>query len=254
MVREGKLHAAAEVLESIPEQYREQFEADALDIDIRSRMALANGRIQEVQQHLKERRYEQARAALEKAESLWVDCPGLEEAKRAYQNSQQTDQMVGYELQTAKEQLAQGNFAGAREAMEFALTTMPDEPEVQRLLAEVNQREKKALLDQALARASEAAGQEQLGRAINSWREAVELLEEDDPLRVELVGRIEAARKEAVGGAIVALQPARVVRLRPAGLLVGGGLSKRTLIGLLGAVGVAIAVLGGLVAYLGMSQ
>ncbi|MFO8006646.1 MAG: protein kinase [Candidatus Brocadiia bacterium] len=252
MVRDGVLGAAAQVLEQVPEEFHEQFEVDAVEIDIKSRMALAKGRVQEARDHLAEKRYEEAHAALEKAGELWANCPGLEEVKQAYQNSQQTDQMVGYELQTARQQLADANFAAAREAMEFALTTMPDEPEVKRLLEEIDRREKQALLEQALRQGAEAADENRLAKAINHWQKALELLDEDDPRREKLTRRIGAAREKAVGTDIVSLRPATVVRLRPASILVGGGLSRRTLVGLLALVVVAIAIVGGLLLYLSM--
>jgi len=248
LATEAKLAEAMDVLKELPEQLTRSKQVQSLVSHIRSQMNLARKRVEGVTKMLAEKRYEEAENALAGVEKVWVNCPGLEDARRRLEGSRQTEEMVGYELTEAREQLEAGNFTQARAALQFALSTTPDSPRVKKLLAEIERREKKATLRNALQGGKKAFDQGHYRDAVRCWKSAMELLPEGDERRARLEKSIKRAKEQALGTEVVALAPARLVRLEPTGVF-SGAASIGNLLGVLLFVVVSILLLGAMFVY-----
>ncbi|MGD2175915.1 MAG: protein kinase, partial [Candidatus Brocadiaceae bacterium] len=249
----GRLDEALEIVESVPEEFVEKEELESLAINIKSRMALARKRVEGIEKMLEERQFDKAEDALAKAERTWVDCPGLAEARKKLESTRQTEEMVHYELAEAKEQMEEGNYARAREVLQFALSTSPDQPDVKRLLEEIDRREKKALLRRALSEGKAAYEEGDFRKAMRCWKNALGILPEDDPGREKLAEKVRTAQEKALGTQIVPLEPSPVVALQPARSGGAGLFGRSSLFGLLVFVGTAIALIGGFLVFLVLS-
>ncbi|MFO7959046.1 MAG: protein kinase [Candidatus Brocadiia bacterium] len=221
LATEAKLGEAMKVLKELPKQLASSKQVRSLVSHIQSQMNLAKKRVEGVSKMLADKRYEEAEKALESVEKVWVNCPGLEDARRRLEGSRQTEEMVGYELGEAKEQLEAGNFAQARAALQFAMSTTPDSPEVKKLLAEIERRERKATLRNALQGGKKAFEEGHYRDAARCWQTALELLPEGDERRAKLEKNVRLAKQQALGTEVVPLELARVVRLEPTGVFSG---------------------------------
>ncbi len=232
LATEAKLAQAREVLEELPERLSRNKQVAALISHVESQMALAKKRVEGVSRMLDQKRFEEAEKALASAAKVWVNCPGLEDARHRLEGSRQTEQMVGYELREAKKQLEEGNFTEARAALQFALSTTPDSPEVKALLAEIERRESKTTLRNALQAGKKSFDEGHYRDAARCWEAALAVLPQQDKRRPKLEQNIRVAKQKALGKEIVPLEPAQLVQLKPAGIL-SGFVSMGNLLGLL---------------------
>ncbi|MFW6188827.1 MAG: protein kinase domain-containing protein [Planctomycetota bacterium] len=247
---EGKLDEALDVLESVPEEFAESEGAAAAVVNAKSRRVVAEKKVGQAEHLIEEQELEEAEELLEQVENLWVNCPGLKEARIALQNSRETAEMLDYELAEVRSYLDEGSYQEARDALQFALSTMPDHPQVQKLLKEIEKGQKQNLFRQTLKEGKRAFKEGEYRRAVRSWRTTLDLLPEDDKRREKLEHKLAQARARlAETGGVVMLKPAQVVPLRPASAGALGTANKPLVIALMAVVG-AIVLVGGLVAVL----
>jgi serine/threonine protein kinase/predicted metal-dependent hydrolase len=230
---EGKLTESLEVLRSVPSQVAGRYGVSAFTRNVKSRMSLAKRRLDGIPAMLGEHRHAEAEKVVASVGRMWVDCPGLEEARRLVKASRETREMVDYEVAEVRRHLEQGETAEARKALEFALTTMPDNPAVKALQEEIDLREKAAMLKAALAEGKKAFEQENYRDAARYWTTACEVLPEGDPRRERLLASVQAAREKWLAHGVVRLEVSQVVSLREARRPLGGLLSARLLLPLL---------------------
>ncbi len=212
----GRLNESLEVLDSIPAQIGRAHGLPAFIRNVQSRMALAKRRIASIGKLLEERRTDEAEKLLGSVRRMWVDCPGLSDAKRQVAASRETSQMVEYELAEVRRYLEEGNTAEARRAVDFALQTMPDNPEVKLLVAEIERRERAGLLRTTLTEGRKAFDKGDFREAVRYWTAAFEALPPDDERRQKVHAKIETAREKWLERDVVLLEDSEVVLLRPA--------------------------------------
>jgi len=217
----GRLNESLAVLEEIPSDFNQSHGIPAFIRNVKSRMALARRRADSIPGLLEQRRQADAEKVLASVQRMWVDCPGLEDARRLVEGSRETEQMVEYELQEVKRHLESGETAEARTALEFALSTMPDNPQVKQLLAEITRRERASLLKNALTEGKKAFEEGNYRDAVQYWTAACEALSEDDERRQKLMHSIENARRRWMAEGVVRLEESEVVLLKKAGGLFG---------------------------------
>jgi serine/threonine protein kinase len=213
----GKLDESLEVLESVPSEFHKSHGVPAFVRNVKSRMNLARKRIDSIPKLLEERRHEEAEKVVASIARMWEGCPGLEGACRQVQASRETNEMVEFGLAEVRRQLEQGQTAEARQALEFALSTAPDNPSVKALLEQIQGREKAALLRNALAEGKKAFDQGNFRDAVHYWAAAAEVLRPEDERRQKLLASIEAAKQKWLTEGVVRLKESEVVLLKPAG-------------------------------------
>ncbi|MHC4479933.1 MAG: hypothetical protein ACYS1C_03060, partial [Planctomycetota bacterium] len=253
-VEEGRLNEALELLESVPTDIAEPHSIEVMVLEVKSQMAEAEKKLEGLAELLKERRFEQAEQLLKEAQQTWAECPGLEEAARQLQGSRQTAEMVEYELAEVTKHLQAGQLTEARQAIEFAMNAMPDNPRVRELLAQIERRENAVLLKNALGRGNQAFEEGKFMAAGRFWQTACDLLEEDDERRAKLLDNIAVAKRRALEEEVVPLAEATVVPLweRGHGPPTRSSRSKHVYLYVFAAIGVAIAVASAFVIYLAL--
>jgi tetratricopeptide (TPR) repeat protein/predicted Ser/Thr protein kinase len=239
LTEEGKLKEAIEAFQQVPEEFGGPHSLSVLVLEVKSRMEEAKQKVARAIELVKERQVKEAQELLAAAAATWTACPGLDDARLQVQNAQATEQMVEYELAEVKQHVEQGQLAEARRAIEFAMSTMPENPHVKAILAELEQRETAALLKNAVAAGRAAFEDGHFAEAARVWTRAAEMLPARDERRAKLMERVADARRRAVQGEVVLLEEPKVILLRPRGRTEKGGLAKPTrvlLICLLGAI------------------
>ncbi len=253
LANEGKLDAALEILRDVPEDLPDHEQAQAFSINVRSRMAVATKRLEEASRLIEERELDQAEKKLESVANAWVNCPGLEEAQRELQNTRETEEMLKYELQEVRQFLEKGEFSQAREALQFALSTMPDNPQVKALHARIEQGQKEAVFANTVLEGKKAFDAGSYRDAVRCWTAARDMLPEGDQRRQVLLEQLRGARGKLAASGIVLLQPAQVVALSLAGPPEEGPIPTRVLLTILLAMLGAIVLVGGVVVVLALS-
>ncbi len=210
---EGKLHEAIEVAESIPEDLAESDGMPALIITVKSRMVLCEKKLAGLPALIEEQRFDDAEKALAEIEKTWVDCPGLEKVREQLRTTRDTARMLDYELEEVKGFIAEQKFSQAREALEFAIATMPDNPQVKALNIQIERGEKAALFMNTLAEGQRAFKEQDYRGALQFWTTTRDLLPEGDGRRAKLDEKMAAARQGIVQGGVVALSEPQVVAL-----------------------------------------
>ena len=217
----GKLNESLQTLESVPSEFGQRLGVPAFVRNVKSRMSLAQRRIESIPRLLEEHKHEEAEKILSSVERMWEDCPGLEEARRQAQTTRETHQMVEYELAEVKRHLEQGQVAEARQALEFALSTMPENPMVKTLWEQIDRREKEAVLKSSLAEGNKAFQEGSFRDAVRCWSTALEALPENDERRAKLEANLAVAKKKWMSEGVVRLEESEVVLLKPARRLFG---------------------------------
>lgn len=253
LASEGKLNEAMAALTSVPAEFAEPHGMEVLILDVKSRMAEAEQKLAGWGELVRERRFDDAESLLNEVASAWADCPGLEDARRQLHGGRETQEMVEYELSEVEKHLQNGQLAEARQAIDFAMRTMPDNPRVKELSAEIERREKAALLKNAVAQGRKAFEEGRFMQATRFWLSACDLLPEDDERHKKLVENIGVARRRALEEEVVRLEEAKVVLLSPRGEESGSGLSTKKLLFVLAAVGVAVVLAAAAVVFLVLS-
>lgn len=252
LARAARLNESLEVLQSVPADLVEAHGVGDLLGEVKSQMEEAKAKLAGLADLLRVRSYGEADELLQGVASTWADCPGLEEARRQLQSGRETEQMVDYELAEVEKYLESNQPGEARQALEFAMTTMPENPRVKELAAEIGRREKAALLKSALSEGKKAFDEGLFSDAARHWATAAGMLPEDDKRRPKLLEHIANARREALAsGTVVRLEEAVVVALQEAG---GTAASPtRALALILFAIVAAIIIVAGIVLSLAMS-
>jgi serine/threonine protein kinase len=207
LASEGKLTEAVQVLESVPDEFAKAADVPAVIGNLKSRMVLAQRKLQGIPKLLEQRRIQDAAKALASVQQAWVDCPGLAEAHKQLQSSRETEQMVQYELAEAKKYMEDNQFGEARKALGFASSTMPDSPVVKSLLAQIEKKEKAYQFMTALAEAQRAYEEQRYRDAIRFWRSARGVLAEGDERRKKISEKIARVMAEVPELKPVLLQP-----------------------------------------------
>jgi serine/threonine protein kinase len=245
LMEAGQLNEALEVLQSLPQDAADPHGVEVLILDVKSRMEEAQGKLKGLAPLLEKRDFEAAEQLLNEVGRIWTDCPGLEQAQRQLQGSRDTEQMVQYELSEVRKHLEEGRVGEARQAFEFAKSTMPDSALVRQIEAEIARKEKELLVRNAVAEGKKAFQDGRFSQAAKLWATAAEQLPEQDARRKKLLENIAVARRRSLQTEVVKLEPARVVALQPHGLVAGGssrGLLTYLLAGIVGAVGLVGAL------------
>jgi len=248
LAEDGKLEESLETLQTIPVDVVDARSMSVMVLEIKSRKAEAEQKVARATQLLQQRDFVDAEKLLDEAGKVWVACPGLEESRRQLKGARETEGMIEYELVQVKKHLEDGQLAEARRAIQFAMTTMPDNPQVKELLLEIDRKERAALLKNAIAAGNKAFDGGRFAEAARQWTAACRLLPEGDERHNKLLENIEAAKRKALAGEVVRLEEAQVVRLGE--VTKGAG---RKLVLVLFAVVAAIAVLGVFVLSLALS-
>jgi serine/threonine protein kinase len=241
----GRLSEATEALRDVPEDLAKPAGVPNLVLGIRSKMALAKKQLEDIPKLLAERQMTDAAKVYSEVRRMWATCPGLAEAEKQLKSSKETEEMVDYELAEARKFLDQDQMEEARQAMGFALSTMPDNPEVKKLLAEVERKEKTFKLMSALAEAQRAQDEERFQDSIRLWRRTLEMLPKGD------------ARQQKVAARISNLEQQHP-EVKPVVLNAWGGEEQATegkgtliILGVLGTAVVLVALLVGILLLLG---
>ena len=239
LTEDGKLDEALEILQTIPGDVVESRTMSVLVLEIKSKKAEAEQKVARAAELLQQRNFVEAEKLLDDTGKVWVTCPGLEEARRQLKGARETEGMVEYELVQVKEHLAGGQLAEARRAIQFAMTTMPDNPQVKELLLEIEIAEKAGLLKNAIAAGNKAFEGGRFAEAARQWTAACKALPDGDERKAKLLENTEVAKRKALEGEVVRLEVAQVVRLGE----VTKGAGRMLVLALFAVVG-AIAVLG----------
>ena len=250
LATEGRLVEAVEILERVPAEFAEVTDVDALLINVKSRMVLAQKKVEGVAELIKQRRYDEAEKVLSSVAQAWVGCPGVDEARAELHDSRETDRIVEFELQEVRKFLEEGRTTEAREALEFASATRKDHPLVKEFRARIELQAGRAVLKSALGEGKKAFGEARYPDAVAYLKAAVELIPDEDtnkPKVLEMLAAAEAKvreaeearrRAEAEAAALEAMRQARGPWYRQPLVLI--------LIGVLG----AIVVIGGFIIHL----
>jgi len=223
LAADGRLNESLEVLRSVPAEFAVPAEVPDLIGAVQERMAQARKRLAAVPQLLAQLRYDDARQAIESVASAWVDCPGLEEARKQLESNEETVRMVEYELAQVKEHLDKGEFSEARKALEFALTALPQHPDVRRMQEEIDRREKSALLKNAVARARKAFDEGRFQEALQLWQSAAAMLPEGAETRRRIEENAALARRKLQeASAAIEQEPEERSPFRAMTLVLGG--------------------------------
>lgn len=196
LAAEGRLNESVEVLQSIPDEFAEPEHVAGFVADVNSRMEQARASVTTVSELLEQQqRYDEAEQALNSVAQTWVDCPGLEEARTQLQRARETEKMVEYELAEVRRHLDDGKFAQARQAIDFALTAMPDNPRVRELQDAIHAAEEAALAKNALGAGNKAFAEGRFAEAARCWTTARDMLSDNDQGRQKLGRNIATARR-----------------------------------------------------------
>jgi serine/threonine protein kinase len=239
---QGKLNEALEVLQSVPPEMGEPHRTTVVILDVKSRMEEAGKKLAGVAPLMQQRKFADAEKLLDDVARVWANCPGLEEARTHLKGARDTEGMVEYELAEVRKHLESGQLGHARQALEFAKSTMPDNPHVRELAVEIERREKAALLKNAIAGGNKAFEATRIGDAIRFWAEAAQMLPETDERRGKLLENIETAKRKAVQSGVVRLEEARVVPLQELGASVPA--QAKALVYVLFGIGALITIVG----------
>ncbi len=226
---EGKLQEAIEVAESIPEDLAETDGMPALVITVKSRMVLCEKKLAGVPALIEGQRFDEAEKALSEIEKAWVGCPGLEKVQAQLRTSRETARMLDYELEEVKGFIAGQKFAEAKEALQFALDTMPDNPQVQDLAAQIEKGEKATLFVNSLSEGQRAFKEGDYRAALQFWGTTQSMLPKGDGRRAKLEEKMTAARQGLVQSGVVALSEPQVVALTES-VEAAGPISNSTLL------------------------
>jgi serine/threonine protein kinase len=195
-IQAGKLEDGLERLKTI----------DPKDLDVTSDIASVEATMEECRRNLRTARElvkgyetEAAQKTIAVVERTWPECPGFEEARQEVQTLAQSESMIEYELKEADRLLEEANFIEAREAMQFAVTSMPEHPKVKAKLAAIERAESKTAIEQYLLEGKGCFEQKRFEEAAFHWKAAADLLPEDAPRKDALLKRIEDARERAKG-------------------------------------------------------
>jgi serine/threonine protein kinase len=250
---QGRLREALQMAESVPEEFAESQGVPAFIITVKSRMVLAEKKLAAVPKLIEEQRFDDAAKALADIAKAWVDCPGLTEAQAQLRTTRDTAQMLDYELTEVKNFIAESKFSQAREALQFAIATMPDNPQVKALLSQIERGEKQTLFTNTLNEGQRAFQEGDYRGAVQFWTATTELLPKNDPRRTKMEEKMTAARQKIVEGGVVALSEPAVVALvdsastRPP-------VPMKVLIIVLAAVMGAVLLMGGIVLVLNSGE
>jgi len=214
LAAEGRLTDALAVAETIPAEFAEANGVPAFIITVKSRMVLAEKKVGAVASLIEQQKFEEAEQVLSDVEKAWVNCPGLEEARNQLRTSRETAQMLDYELAEVKSFLAEGKFTQAREALQFAIATMPDNPQVKSLMTQIERGERAALFMNTLNEGQRAFREGDYRQAARFWTTTLELLPKNDDRRAKLEAKLRAAREKIIESGVVALSEPQVVQLR----------------------------------------
>ncbi len=193
---QGDLTKSLETLEPIPEEFALPAHLPDFIGKVTSRMEVARRMLSAVSQLLEERNCDEAQKLIDNIATVWVDCAGLAEARTQLAQARETEQMLDYELTEVQRHLESGQFAEARKALEFARSTMPDNPRVRQLEDAIERGEKVALVKKVFARGKAAFDKGDVVGAVGIWQEARELLPEGDQLRQSIQKSIDAAQQK----------------------------------------------------------
>ncbi len=193
---QSDLTNALAILESVPEEFALSAHLPDFVRKVRSRMDLATQKLSTVSQLLDWRKCDEAGKLIDSIAMVWVDCPGLSEARTRLAQARETEQMLDYELTEAQRHLEGGQFAEARKAVEFARTTMPDNPRIKLLEDAIERQEKVALVNKAFARGKAAFDKGDVVGAVAIWQEVRELLPEGDQFRQTIQKNIDAVQQK----------------------------------------------------------
>jgi serine/threonine protein kinase len=188
----GRLSEAMEALTGIPEDLAGPAEVPNLILSIKSKMALAKKQLEDIPKLLAERKSTDAAKVFSQVRRMWATCPGLEDAEKLLKSSKETEEMVQYELAEARKFLEQDQMEEARQAMGFALSTMPDNPAVKQLLRQIERKEKAFRLMTALAEAQRAQDEERFQDSVRLWRRTLDMVAKGDARREKVIAKIQA--------------------------------------------------------------
>ncbi len=233
---EGKLRESVEVLQSVPEELAERAHVASFIERVKTSMELAKKKVAAISAALEEGRYDEVEKAIDGIAQTWVDCPGLEEARVQLEGSRETEKMLEYQLGQVRQLLQDGEFLKAREASDFAASTMPNDPRVKKLAAAIDRAEKDALFQNVVAEARKVFEQGEIADAILYWAEAGDLLPPNDGRHKKLKANV-ARAQNMLRGALEEQRQARQQR-------------TRTLVVVLAVMVVLVSLVGGLILYL----
>jgi tetratricopeptide (TPR) repeat protein len=246
LAEKGRLSEAAEALQEVPEDLAKPAGVPNLLLSIRSKMALAKKQLEDVPKLLAERKTTDAAKVFSEVRQMWATCPGLEEAEKQLKSSKETEDMVKYELAEARKFLDQDQMEEARQAMGFALSTMPDNPQVKKLLGEIERKEKAFKLMTALAEAQRAQDEKRFQDSVRLLRSALGMLPEGDARQQKIDAKMQALQQQHPEVRPVPLQAwtgGEAGATGPKGTLI--------ILGVLGAAVILVAVLVGILLVLG---
>jgi serine/threonine protein kinase len=247
LASQGKLREALAEAEAVPADLAEEDGAPAFIINVKSRMVLCEKKLGTVPPMIEQQRFDDAEKVLAEVAKAWVDCPGLEKAQTQLRSSRETAQMLEYELSEVKGFIAENKFAQAREALQFAISTMPDNPQVQALRAQIDRAEKAAVFMNTLAEGQRAFNEGSYREALQFWTTTRDLLPKGDGRRAKLEDKMSAAREKMVEGGVVLLSEPSVVALSE--VREGGAMPNSVLLIVLASL-VGIVVLMGIIVFM----
>ncbi|MDP6107454.1 MAG: serine/threonine-protein kinase, partial [Candidatus Brocadiia bacterium] len=253
----GDLPGAIEVWCDIPAEAVPDGDPAELIRKAEGAMAECEALVKQAGELLEGRQHREASALLAKVGAAWARCPGLAESRVQLETVQQAEQVIEYGLNEVDRLVTEGDFAGAREALEFSQSSAPDDPRMKQKFQELDLKGRQSNLN-GLVAAAKAMQQE--GRhlaAARGFRQAAELLDDSDPTKAQLLERAgserERARPEDEPTAPMARERARREVVKRTGLGAGQQRRRRTILTLtlVGAAVAAIAAVVILVSLLG---
>ncbi|MDP6439778.1 MAG: protein kinase, partial [Candidatus Brocadiia bacterium] len=244
----GDLPGAIETWRGIPAEAVPDGNPAELIRKAEETMAECEGLVKQAGELLAGRQHQEASALLAKVEAAWARCPGLAEARGQLETVQQAEQVIEYGLSEVDRLMTEGDYAGAREALEFSQSSAPDDPRMQQKFQEIDLKERQSNLNGLVATAKAMQQQGWHLAAARGFRQAAELLDDSDPTKAQLLERAgrerEKARPEEEPAAPMAGEQARrqvVMRTR---LGAGEQQRKRTIL-ILALVAAAVAAIVG---------
>lgn len=196
LVSAGQPDRALEALKQIP-----QGELDvSQDIEILTRnMDICKKKVATAAEQVKAFVSPAAAKLLDEVEKIWKECPGLKEARQSLDQLIQSESMIDYEIQEADRLLSEGNFIGAREALQFAMSTMPEHPKVKGKMEEIGRRERAQAVEGFLREAKGCFEERRYEEAAFHWKSAADLLPDGDAHKAKLLQQIDMAKEKALG-------------------------------------------------------
>ena len=194
---QGDVPGAIETWRSIPADSLPGVAPAALIKKAMATMAQCEALLKKANGLLAARRHEEAAAILAKVGPAWPQCPGLGEAQYQLQALQQTEQLIEYELGEVERLMAEGKYAEAKEAMDFAKASVPDHPRIKQKLQEIELQEKQQRLTDLANQAVENQEKGRYRRAARQWQTAAELFGDSNPRKAQLLENARSARQLA---------------------------------------------------------